>query len=194
MRVLEESPPCAECGYVARVVIYNLGVDDLSGEDDAGWRRHLEHTTRAKLASTPIEVLRQWYDVSPIRKQFGQWAVTTYGLECLTDSYAIDKARLKEPDWERHMSEKTWVLMEDFSAALKAARTMVLRPGLSPRSRFRVMQRDGFKCRLCGRAADDGVKLEVDHRVPVSKGGASDAVNLWTLCWECNRGKADALL
>ena len=46
---------------------------------------------------------------------------------------------------------------------------------------------------LCGASANDGVKLEVDHIVPVSKGGKSTMDNLQTLCERCNRGKRDKL-
>lgn len=57
--------------------------------------------------------------------------------------------------------------------------------------RFEIMKRDGYKCQLCGRSQDDGVKLQVDHRVPRAKGGSNDDDNLWTLCDECNLGKSD---
>ena len=33
--------------------------------------------------------------------------------------------------------------------------------------------------------------LEVDHIVPVSKGGKTEADNLQTLCWRCNRSKSN---
>lgn len=52
------------------------------------------------------------------------------------------------------------------------------------------MKRDNFRCKLCGRSAQDGVTLEVDHIKPVSKGGKTELNNLWTLCRDCNRGKA----
>jgi 5-methylcytosine-specific restriction endonuclease McrA len=53
-----------------------------------------------------------------------------------------------------------------------------------------VMKRDRFRCQLCGANPTDGVtELHVDHRIPVSKGGTDDAVNLWTLCQPCNVGK-----
>ena len=57
--------------------------------------------------------------------------------------------------------------------------------------RFAILKRDNYRCRLCGRSADDGVKLEVDHRIPRAKGGVDTHVNLWTLCFECNNGKRD---
>jgi hypothetical protein len=50
---------------------------------------------------------------------------------------------------------------------------------VSPRLRYTVLQRDGFKCQLCGRTAEhDNVKLHVDHQQPGSKGGDNDDTNL----------------
>jgi hypothetical protein len=62
---------------------------------------------------------------------------------------------------------------------------------ISPAVRFQILKRDGYRCRLCGVAARSGehVRLEVDHITPRAKGGGHDAENLWTLCFECNRGK-----
>lgn len=62
---------------------------------------------------------------------------------------------------------------------------------ISIRKRFFVLKRDEFGCVLCGRSGR-GVKLEVDHRVPISKGGSDSLDNLQTLCFECNRGKRDS--
>jgi hypothetical protein len=63
----------------------------------------------------------------------------------------------------------------------------------SLRMRFRVMQRDAFRCRLCGRspAAIHGLELVIDHVVPWSKGGETVDENLQTLCSDCNYGKFD---
>ncbi|MDE2462042.1 MAG: HNH endonuclease [Gammaproteobacteria bacterium] len=58
--------------------------------------------------------------------------------------------------------------------------------------RFFVMKRDSFTCRKCG-AHGYGVRLEVDHIVPVAKGGSNALDNLQTLCFDCNRGKRDHL-
>ena len=64
-----------------------------------------------------------------------------------------------------------------------------IRKAISERVRYQVLNNDGFRCRACGRSADDGVKLTVDHIKPVDWGGTNDMPNLQTLCEECNRGK-----
>ena len=66
------------------------------------------------------------------------------------------------------------------------------RKSISLRKRFFIMKRDSFTCKSCG-ANGYGVRLEVDHIVPVAKGGNDSLDNLQTLCFECNRGKRDTL-
>ena len=48
-----------------------------------------------------------------------------------------------------------------------------------------------FAAVLWGRGKEDGVKLHVDHIVPVSRGGKSVMSNLQTLCEDCNCGKGN---
>ena len=57
--------------------------------------------------------------------------------------------------------------------------------------RFAIFRRDNYRCQICGRTAKDGVRLEIDHKVPRAKGGSNHPSNLWTLCFDCNRGKSD---
>lgn len=64
------------------------------------------------------------------------------------------------------------------------------RKAISKKLRFLILQRDGYRCRLCGRTAKE-TKLEVDHIKPVAKEGTDSLNNLWTLCIDCNRGKSD---
>ena len=61
------------------------------------------------------------------------------------------------------------------------------------RMRFIVMQRDNFKCCLCGAspAKDPSVELHIDHIIPWSKGGETTLQNLQTLCSKCNLGKSN---
>ena len=60
--------------------------------------------------------------------------------------------------------------------------------------RFKIFNRDNFTCQYCGRTIKDGIKLEIDHILPVSKDGKTTSKNLITSCFDCNRGKRDFLL
>lgn len=55
--------------------------------------------------------------------------------------------------------------------------------------RFEIFKRDAFTCQYCGKRPPEAL-LEVDHIVPVSKGGGNEEGNLITSCAECNRGKS----
>lgn len=60
---------------------------------------------------------------------------------------------------------------------------------MTDKLRYQVLNRDHHKCVICGASAKDGVKLHVDHIIPVSKGGKTELSNLRTLCERCNLGK-----
>lgn len=61
--------------------------------------------------------------------------------------------------------------------------------------RTQIKERDHYACRSCGvsLAAEPHLLLEVDHILPVSRGGLSMPENLQTLCWKCNRSKGAKL-
>jgi hypothetical protein len=61
------------------------------------------------------------------------------------------------------------------------------RPRIGRRTRRRVFDRDGWKCRRCGRIDD----LTVDHIIPHIRGGPSTLDNFQTLCGSCNSAKGD---
>jgi hypothetical protein len=70
-----------------------------------------------------------------------------------------------------------------------AAETRPERSPILKSIRFRVLDRDGYRCQYCGRSAADGVRLHIDHVVAVSRGGSNDESNLLTACQDCNLGK-----
>ena len=63
------------------------------------------------------------------------------------------------------------------------------RSELGERDKYRIRHRDGHRCQSCGKGPADGVRVEVDHKIPVDCGGAHDDGNLWTLCETCNNAK-----
>ncbi len=99
-------------------------------------------------------------------------------------------------DWPRRireLREAGWDIVESKDGYILRSATRdeaaVVRGGISQKQRYRILNRDNSKCRRCGRTPEDGVKLVVDHIIPVAWGGRTDDENLWTLCNECNQGK-----
>jgi hypothetical protein len=62
--------------------------------------------------------------------------------------------------------------------------------------RNKIKERDNYKCCSCSLGIEDepNLLLEIDHRIPLSKGGMSTYDNLQTLCWKCNRTKGAKIL
>lgn len=58
-----------------------------------------------------------------------------------------------------------------------------------------IKKRDNYTCQWCGNSVyiEPTLLLEVDHIIPVSKGGKTVADNLQTLCWRCNRRKGNKI-
>jgi hypothetical protein len=64
------------------------------------------------------------------------------------------------------------------------------RKAISKRKRFEVFKLYNFTCVYCG-SMPPNITLEVDHIIPVSKGGSDDISNLACSCFDCNRGKSN---
>lgn len=69
--------------------------------------------------------------------------------------------------WYRYDPKKANMrTLEDFSASDKK----------------QILERDGYKCVICGKGAKDGIDLQVDHIKPKELGGSAIISNGQTLC------------
>lgn len=64
---------------------------------------------------------------------------------------------------------------------------------MTAKLRNQIKTRDNHTCKNCSISvnAEPHLLLEVDHIIPVSRGGLSTVENLQTLCWRCNRTKSN---
>jgi hypothetical protein len=83
---------------------------------------------------------------------------------------------------------KGWDLYRD-SPAPRESSADEERKKLTPQLRWDVLKRDGYRCRACGSGPEQGAVLQIDHIVPIAKGGTTTYSNLQTLCACCNFGK-----
>lgn len=67
---------------------------------------------------------------------------------------------------------------------------------MTKKLRESIKKRDHYTCCNCGNSvyAEPNLLLEIDHIIPVSKGGCTEEKNLQTLCWKCNRSKSNKIV
>ncbi|MBQ9773598.1 MAG: topoisomerase DNA-binding C4 zinc finger domain-containing protein [Clostridia bacterium] len=87
----------------------------------------------------------------------------------------------------RRINQKSGVRYVD--AEIWQSICRVERGKVSNKMRFAIYERDDNCCRKCGSEYD----LEIDHIVPISKGGKSTYQNLQTLCHKCNVEKSNKI-
>jgi hypothetical protein len=88
-------------------------------------------------------------------------------------------------------------LIETLSEKVKFAKSAAgQRALMTAKMRTKIKERDFYTCRTCSVSTqmEEHLLLEIDHIVPVSKGGLSTEENLQTLCWRCNRSKSNKML
>ena len=116
---------------------------------------------------------------------FVMFVAVLWGIEAIVTMFIRDhkKAKRKQAREKRRLEYQDRRMANDAEHA-KVTRAM----------RYDVLRRDDFHCVRCGRGREDGVKLHVDHIVPVSRGGKTVMSNLQTLCEDCNCGKGNRYL
>ena len=67
---------------------------------------------------------------------------------------------------------------------------------MTKKLRDHIKKRDNYTCCICGNSIhnEPNLLLEIDHIVPVAKGGLTEENNLQTLCWKCNRSKGTKII
>lgn len=89
---------------------------------------------------------------------------------------SIDSSKLI--DGRRFYSREVWKSIE-----------RVERAKVSKELRQEIFERDGYTCVNCGSTEKES--LEIDHIMPISKGGKTEPSNLQTLCRNCNARKGN---
>ena len=113
-------------------------------------------------------------------------------------SYSSPKGNVKLRKEESFNLNNIFACLESVSRSRLDKKTYeglaaVERGEVSDSLRYDIMNRDGFRCVICGASAKEGAHLHVDHIIPIAKGGKSVPNNLRTLCERCNIGKSDKI-
>ena len=110
-----------------------------------------------------------------------------------TSGGGMAKRQFSVPMTEETIIELAGRLQSKLSLASFAKEQRAL---MTSRLRQKIKERDNYTCKVCGNSihVEPNLLLEIDHIIPVSKGGATVEENLQTLCWRCNRTKGDKLI
>lgn len=138
-------------------------VKDLNDEID-----NCENTKTKSMLNKELPYFKMYY-VSPMEK-----TATDYTLDLTPD--------------------KIWEISDDVEKVIKKTSTYKYeRRKLTKEIRQAVIARDNWTCQICGNSVykDPNLLLEVDHIIPIAKGGKTEPNNLQTLCFKCNRKKSD---
>ena len=152
--------------------------------------------TQKKLACTPSPDVSKGFPYTSIEKRLTERerrAVTPTVPTFRFEFYVETKPGERE---YKKSYRLTWEEVSHYEKEAKknaVRRKMIAheRKELTLSLRNEILNRDGHRCRICGRTAADGVSLHIDHIIPVSKGGKSEVSNLRVLCEDCNLGKSD---
>ena len=97
------------------------------------------------------------------------------------------------PMTEENIVELIKVLESKLTAKAFAKEQRAL---MTKKLREYIKKRDNFTCCNCGNSTykEPNLLLEIDHIIPVAKGGCTEEDNHQTLCWKCNRAKSDKIV
>lgn len=157
-----------------------------------------KETCREKIETTPFRGLRQ--------RQYDR---------CLDDEQAFrfvltrDQTRYRQVHYEKmsyttKMQTQEWAFSYEwlkqryeqlssigFESTLSRYGSQSQRKMMTRELRRQIMERDHYTCQICGKYMPDEVGLQIDHIIPVSRGGKTVPSNLQVLCSKCNGRKHD---
>lgn len=95
-------------------------------------------------------------------------------------------------DWmvvnPKHFTECHEFSVYGTEAGFKLGKSKSRKRTVSPKVRFQVLSRDGYRCIYCGATGAEAA-LHIDHKRSVADGGTDEMANLATACERCNLGK-----
>jgi 5-methylcytosine-specific restriction endonuclease McrA len=116
--------------------------------------------------------------------------------------YEIRAKFPNDPGIQQHLDRRVRELRKWYEVPLERGGRYVLKGlkanasldsgAISAKLRAAVLNLAHGRCQMCGcTIKEDGIKLQVDHKVPQAWGGTTALENLWALCQLCNGGKRD---
>jgi hypothetical protein len=168
-------------------------VMDISGLEPTRSRLNIPEEELFKNIEDVWIVLGRQPKYNEIKKPFSKFSAGTYDKRFGSWGKAL-KLFVEYVNGDNEESESQLQEIVENTTEIKVEIKHKTTREISDRLRFRILMRDGFTCKSCGKSpiTEMGVELHVDHILPWSKGGETVPENLETKCKQCNLGKGNA--
>jgi hypothetical protein len=129
------------------------------------------------------------YSLDTFTRRFGGWRNALIAFIEYINAEAIEGEYAGNENEQQEIKEPQVIISDNLIQRLKKRTPR----NINLKLRFKVLQRDHFKCCSCGAspAKNHGIELHIDHIIPWSNGGETEIGNLQTLCSRCNLGKSN---
>lgn len=132
----------------------------------------------SELGFEPVEKI--YYQVSSYTFQY----ISAGGKSSISTDIRLDLENLER--FIQYLAERVNFIKSN--AGQRSLMTKLLRE--------KIKQRDNYTCQNCSNSIqkEPNLLLEIDHILPISKGGITSENNLQALCWKCNRSKGAKII
>lgn len=140
---------------------------------------------KKKKKVTQHEIIKEYFVDNPNRD-----IETPEVVDFVTKKYErLAKAKFRDPDRAiRKLSQQGFLIKVDTGIYRYDPDKAHLRKleNFTPTQKKIILERDGYKCVICGKGREDGFKLHVDHIKSKDSGGEAKIENGQTLCSQHN--------
>lgn len=172
--------------------VENLG-DDITRLEDAVYNLQQREVSITKSVNPPAFILKHY--AAEFMKQVGvELSPITVPYPVYVFEYVSAGGNSSQRTTVTLDTPTIDALVETLSQKIRWRKSAAgQRALMTSKLRDFIKARDNHTCRYCSvsLAAEPHLLLEVDHVIPVSRGGMSTPDNLQTLCWRCNRTKSN---
>lgn len=180
---------------------------DMFLNDPEKWQLLLKHELKIKnweadceryIASHHLKKHRrkQFEEVKDVRAAY-IFEIVRYQTRYRQENYtripytvkAVQVTRSLDFQWLSDRYKKLAAI--EHAATLKEYESQNQRKLMTRALRKQIMERDNYTCQICGKYMPDEIGLQIDHIVPVSRGGKTVPSNLRVLCSKCNGHKGN---
>lgn len=130
---------------------------------------------------TQSEIIMEYFKNNP-RKDIKHPEI----VDWVTEEYKKRTGKIfRDPDRQIRKFHQQGLLIKVKKGVYKYDPDMIQEKKLedfTEKQKQQILERDGYRCVMCGRGIKDGFELQVDHIQPKDKGGKATIENGQTLC------------